>query len=477
MSIQEKSARPALESQVRRTIQKYEMLKPGDHVVVAVSGGADSTALLLCLNALASEFNLSLTVAHLNHQIRAAEADADEEFVRELAARMRLPFVSETAEVKQQAMASRSNLEELARWKRYEFLRRTASQVKAQKIAVGHNMDDQAETALFRFIRGSGLEGLSAIHPVVDGVVIRPLLECSRKSVEEYLELQRAPYREDSSNLDFRHARNRIRHELIPYLEENFNPNLIQTLSREALLNREIWSFVKSRTREAFDAVHRRCEGGISLAVPDLLTLHPALQKEVLRYAVKQCSGSLRGITSRNIENLLLLCRNNMSGRHFRLRRFAAFREFDNLLLRSSEPAGTGGYAYVLEIPGICNVPENGAVFICSCVGKPLLDRTEQNRWTHAFFEPAALPKSLTVRSRLPGDRYGGPGHRKVKRMLINKKIPLRHRSVLPMVAAGNDVIWIPGFRPARAYESRPGSEECVVIEMRKMEPANPDDM
>jgi tRNA(Ile)-lysidine synthase len=476
MPIREKPARPDLESQVRRTLQKYEMLKPGDHVVVAVSGGADSIALLLCLNALASEFNLSLTVAHLNHRIRDAEADADEGFVRKLAARMRLPFISETIEVKQQATASRSNLEELARRIRYEFLRRTASQVKAQKIAVGHNMNDQAETALFRFIRGSGLEGLSSIHPVVDGMVIRPLLECSRKSVEEYLELQRAAYREDSSNLDLRHRRNRIRHELIPYLEKNFNPKLTQTLSREALLNREIWSFVESQTRLSFDAVHRKSKEGIGLAVPDLLKLHPALQKEVLRYAVKRCSGSLRGITSRNIEDLLLLCRGKMSGRHIYLHGLAAFREFDNLLLRSPEPVGAGGYAYVLEIPGACRVPENGAVFTCNCVSGPPLNRIEQNHWTRAFLEPAALPESLTVRSRLPGDCYGGPGHRKVKRMLIDKKIPLGRRSVFPMVAAGSDVIWIPGFRPARDYESRQGSKECVVIEMQKTEPANPDD-
>ena len=477
MPIKEKPARPALESHARRTIQKYEMLKPGDHVVVAVSGGADSTALLLCLNALASEFNLSLTVAHLNHRIRAAEADADEEFVRKLAARMGLPFVSETAEVKREAATSGINLEELARRKRYEFLRRTASQVKAQKIAVGHNLNDQAETALFRFTRGSGLQGLSAIHPVVYGLVIRPLIECTRRSVEEYLEFKCAAYREDSSNLNLQHARNRIRYELIPYLEKNFNPNLIRTLSREALISREIWSFMESQTKQAFNAVCRTGEEGMTLAVPDFLRLHPALQKEVLRHAVRECSGSLRGITAKNIEDLRLLCCGRMSGRHICLHGLAAFREFDNLVLRSPEPSGTAGYAYVLEIPGICRVPENGSVFTCTCVGEPPLERIRQEYGTRAFFERAALPESLTIRSRFPGDRYGGPGHRKVKRMLIDRKIPLGQRSVLPMVAAGNDVIWVPGFRPARAYEVRPYSGKCVIVEMRKTESTNPDDM
>jgi tRNA(Ile)-lysidine synthase len=478
MPRKEKPARPALESQVRRTIQKYQMLRPGDHVVVAVSGGADSTALLLCLYALASEFNLSLTIAHLNHRIRAAEADSDQEFVRKLAARLGIPFVSETVDIKRQAAAFGSNLEELARRTRYEFLRRTASKVHAQKIAVGHNLNDQAETVLFRFIRGSGLEGLSAIYPVVDGVVIRPLLECSRKSIEEYLQLMSASYREDSSNLDFRHARNRIRHELIPYLEKNFNPKVIRTLSREALLHREIGSFIESHAKQAFDAIHRRDQKGVTLAIPDLLKLHPGLQKEVLRRALKECAGSLHGITSDNLEDLILLCRGTTSGHRLHLHGLYAFREFDNLLLRTSEPVVPAGYAYSLEIPGICRVPEAGVVFICSRLGEAPLDRIRQAHRMEAFFEPAGLPESLTVRPRLQGDRYGGPGHRKVKRMLIDKKIPLGYRSVLPVVAAGNDVIWIPGFRPARGYEYKSGSRRCVVIEVRSIESsANPDDM
>jgi tRNA(Ile)-lysidine synthase len=477
MPIKENPARPALESQVRRTIQKFGMLKPGDHVVIGVSGGADSTALLLCLDALASEFNLSLTVAHLNHRIRAAEADEDEEFVRKLAARMGLRLTSETAEVKREAAASGDNLEEVARRKRYEFLRRTATQVKAQKIAVGHTMNDQAETALFRFVRGSGLEGLSAIHPVVDGVVIRPLMECTRKSVESYLELKGAAYREDSSNQDLRHARNRIRHELIPYLEKNFNPKLIPTLSREAVIAREISNYMESQTRQAFDAVSSSSEEGINLKVPDFLRLHPALQKEVLRQAIKECSGSLRGISTKNIEDLLLLCRGRMSGRQLRLRGFTAFREFDNLLLRCLEASGFAGYSHVLKIPGTCTVPESGAVFICRRTDKLARGKVRQEHWTRAFLEPAALPEFLTIRSRIPGDRYGGPGHRKIKRMLIDKKIPLGHRSALPMLAAGNDVIWIPGFKPASAYASRPGSDDCVVVEMRSMEHPAPDDM
>ena len=217
----------ALAVRVRRTIQRFGMLTGGEHILVAVSGGADSVALLLCLQKLAPGLNLTLTVAHLNHGIRGAEATADAEFVRRLSTRQNLPFISESIDIKELAHSGKRNLEELAREKRYEFLKRTARGVGAQKIAVGHTMNDQAETALFRFIRGSGIEGLSAIHPVIDGILIRPLLECSRDSILTFLEIEGAGYREDSTNSDLRYSRNRLRREVVPVLEQSFNPQLI----------------------------------------------------------------------------------------------------------------------------------------------------------------------------------------------------------------------------------------------------------
>lgn len=444
------------------------MLTGGEHVLIAVSGGADSTALLLCLHKLSSEFGLSLTVAHLNHRIRETEADADEDFVRRMSADLGIPFVSEIIEVKRQALAAKQNLEEFGRRCRYDFLRRTASRVGAQRIAVGHNLNDQAETALFRFLRGSGIEGLSAIHPVVDGLVIRPMLECSRSSIREYLKQRGASYREDSTNKDLRHTRNRIRHELLPYLENNFNPELVPTIAREALMARETWSFIESLAVEAFKSLHCRTEDGISLGIKDLLELHPALQKQVLRQALKACLGSLRGITSVHIQSLLSLCRNGLSGDSVRIPHGSfAIRQFDRLLLLIRPPQPDPAFVYKLDVPGQCFVAEAGAIFNCTICSLPDPQTIKKTRCTQAFFELSSLPQSLTIRSRRPGDRYGGSGHRKVKRMLINQRIPQRQRSALPMVVARDDVIWIPGFRPARAYEARPESQTCVLVEMR----------
>jgi tRNA(Ile)-lysidine synthase len=468
MSVRERANRLfPLELRVRKTIQKYCMLGPNEHVLVAVSGGADSVALLHCLNMLASSLHLSLTVAHLNHRIRGFEGDADEDFVRRMSAELKIPFCSEIIEVKQQAIAARQNLEEVARQARYDFLRRTARRVKAHKIAVGHTLNDQAETILFRFIRGSGIEGLSAIYPVVENLVIRPLLECSRESILEYLQQMGPHYREDSTNADLKHARNRIRRELVPYLENNFNPQLISTLSREAFLAREAWSYIQSQAKAAFEDLCLRQGNDISLALQGFAELHPGLQKQVLRQAIKECLGSLHGVTSRLVESILSICRTGNSSDQVRMPHGStAIRQFDTLLLTNHPPSNIPSFEYKLSIPGECRVTEVRVSFRAKIGNAPDLKMIREYRSRQAFLELSALPQYLTIRPRKPGDRYGGPGHRKIKKMLIDEKIPQLKRPGLPMVAAGEDVIWIPGFRPARGYEAQPGSERCLIIEM-----------
>jgi tRNA(Ile)-lysidine synthase len=447
------------------------MVADGDHVVVAVSGGADSTAMLLCLRKLAPRLHISLTVAHLNHGIRGSEADADEDFVRQLSAALSLPFVSESVDLKRQAAEARENLEELARRRRYDFLRTVASRVNAQKIAVGHTLNDQAETALFRFIRGSGIEGLSAIHPVVDGLIIRPMLECSRDQISKYLKNKEISFREDSTNQELRHARNRIRRELIPYLEKSFNPKLIRTLAREAALARETWALLKSQAEDNFKALFHPVDNGISLEINGLLHLHQAMQRLVLRHALKQFTRSLRGIASSHVEGLLALCSPGHSGCRIQMPGGSiGMRQFDRLLLLKGEPAISPRFSYELTLPGRCAVPETGSILsatICSAPDPQTIKDMGRNR---AYLERALLPPVLTVRSRVPGDRYGGSGHRKVKKMLIDRKIPLPQRSALPVVAAGEDVLWIPGFKPARAYAVRPGSVQCIMVEIKKMD-------
>jgi tRNA(Ile)-lysidine synthase len=469
MSIPESFRFHALEIQVRQTIREFGMLAPGDHILVAVSGGADSSALVHSLLKLVSEFRLSLTIAHLNHRIRGVEGDADAEFVRQMSLNLGLPFVTEVIEVKQQALASKQNLEELARNLRYDFLRRTATQVGATRIAVGHNLNDQAETVLFRFFRGSGIEGLSAIHPVVDELIIRPLIGCSRDLIQDYLRQRNIRYCEDSTNKDLRYARNRIR-KLLPYIQARFNPQLLHTLSREAELARETWAFMESQASAAYRTLRSETDEGISINIPMILEFPPALQKHILRHALKECLGSLRGVGFVHIRNLLSLCISARSGDKIPLPHGGkAYRQFDSLILWNHSPKPTTEYTYVLDVPGQCYVAEAGVLFRCVIDKTPSHSMMRQSVSHQAFLNADALPKQLRIRPRIPGDRYGGSGHRKVKKMLIDGKIPLLQRASLPMIVAGNDVLWIPGFRPAPNYAVKPDSENCLLIEMIKL--------
>ena len=210
-------------------------------------------------------------------------------------------------------------------------------------------------------------------------------------------------------------------------------------------------------------------DDGISLKIPMILALHPALQKQVLRHALKECLGSIRGVGSVHIQSLLFLCKTASSGEAIRLPHGGmAFRQFDTLILLNCPPKPAIEYAYTLNIPGQCYVTEAAATFQCKTDGTPNPLIMRQRISHQAFLDRDALPDLLMVRSGISGDRYGGPGHRKVKKMLIDGRIPLFERSSLPRVIAGNDVVWIPGFRPARNYEAKHGSETCLMIEMVK---------
>ncbi len=455
-----------LERRVLETMHRHGMIRSRDHVLVGVSGGADSTALLVCLQRLAPRLGIGLSVAHLNHRMRGAESDADEEFVRKLSAQFGLPFLTEAASVGEIAAVEGRNLEEAAREIRYAFLKRAAHRAGASKIAVGHTVNDQAETVLLRLLRGSGIEGLSAIHPVLGETIIRPLLECSRGQVLKYLASRGIAHREDSSNRDFRYRRNRLRHEWIPYLEKNFNPRLIETLAREAESARETAELLNALAAREYGSLRTSGADTIVLPVDGMMRLHAVIRKAVLRIAIRDVRGSLREITARHIEEILRITRSGQSGRWVRLPGGARVeREFNDLVFTTTRPGPAAPFCHPLAVPGRCAVPEAG-IEICASIADSA-GPTERSR--RVYLDADSLPGSLVVRSRLPGDRYGGPGHRKLKKMLIDAKVGHRMRRIQPMIADGSTIIWAPGFEPAKSFRVKDQSGRCVVIEIQPL--------
>lgn len=467
----------ALEMKALKTIRRFEMLRPGERVVVAVSGGADSVALLSCLHRLSGRLQISLIAAHLNHCLRGREADADERFVRKLCAQLGVELLVESAQVRERATKARQNLEEAAREERYGFLRRCARKANARRIAVGHTLDDQAETVLLRFLRGSGAEGLGAIHPVVEGLVIRPFVEIQRDEILRYLNTLKTRHREDSSNRDLRFRRNLLRHEWIPALRREFNPRLLETLAREAELARETADFLEFAAKHAGGSIRITVDGGVALPVGELAAMHSLLRKLVLRQVLREVRGTLRSISARHIEALDRLCISGSSGKSVELPGgCVAVRRFKRIAMLRKRPKEGPQFEYRLGLPGRCRIPEAGMEIIAERIDAPALSAPRSDhRQKGGTGSPTCvvdghcLPHVLIVRSRRQGDRYGGTGHRKVKKMLIDARIDLDSRSRLPVVAVSDAVVWIPGFPPARRFAASAASSLRFALEVRTL--------
>ena len=292
---------------VVRTIGRHGMFTPGDNILAGVSGGPDSVALVHILVRLAERFSLSIGIAHLNHCLRGRESDRDARFVAELAKRMRLPCYSARKDVERGRQARKLSPEEAARRARYEFFEETAARHRFDKIALGHHADDNAELVLMYLLRGSGPVGISGIPPMRDGRYVRPMMDLNRRRIIEFLSENSISYITDSSNTDTRYLRNRIRHQLIPLLRNDYNPDISGTLNRLADILRAEESWLAATVRELFD----RCllaedPDRVILSVPELRKMAAAPRRRVIRMAILRVKGNLRRIGLVHVDRLAM---------------------------------------------------------------------------------------------------------------------------------------------------------------------------
>jgi tRNA(Ile)-lysidine synthase len=288
---------------VRETIQEQAMLAHGQRVLVGVSGGPDSVALLLVLLRLRSGMDIFLKIVHFNHRLRGAESDQDEAFVHELAARLGLDCHSGGADTKDYAKHKRLSMEEAARDLRYSFFKSIKEMYGCDRIALGHTMDDNAELVLMNLLRGSGPKGLSGIPPVRDGWIVRPLIQVDRKEILAYLDAEKQSYRIDASNMDPSYLRNRVRHDLMPGLQKTYNPNITQTLNRVSQIIRDEDLWMDNEALKAFtQAKIHQSKDEIGLSLDFLSMLAPALVRRVIRKAIETVKGNLRRITLLHID-------------------------------------------------------------------------------------------------------------------------------------------------------------------------------
>jgi tRNA(Ile)-lysidine synthase len=452
-------------------MRRKGLFHSGERVGVAVSGGPDSVLLLDFLKDLAREIGLRLAVVHFNHHLRGPESDADEQFVRKLAEASDLDFLVGGAEVAEAARKSRRNLEATAREHRYRFFFVLISQQRLDKIATAHSANDQAETVLLHLLRGTGTRGLGGIYPVLEGKVVRPFLTLRRDEILAELAQRKLAYRIDSSNLDPRLRRNKVRRELLPFLEKEFNPEVVLLLRALADRARDDEAFLEQQARER--ARPWRVREGLEEKIPTrpLGEFPPALTRRVLRQMLQAVRGSLRGISHLHIESLREFAAEAPSGRSLTLPGgTVARKEFDWLVLgppRSSAMRPEQGFSLAVPVPGELSVPQLHRTFRFKIIGRESGSKA-YNQGQIIGLDPRKLRGELVLRNWRAGDAYRPAGSRKprkLKELFRQQKIPREQRSLWPVLECGREIVWVRGFPPASGVAALAECEQVLVLE------------
>jgi len=457
---------------VRNTILRYQMIEKNELVMLALSGGVDSTALLWILLQLKDELNFELALAHLNHQLRGEEADKDERFVQALSDETGLELKIGQYNVRRLACKEGLSLEEAARKARYGFLFKAANELIADKIALAHNRDDQAETFLINLLRGSGCKGLSGINPI-QSKLIRPLIECHREEIEEFLKKRGLRYRIDLSNFNVRYIRNKMRHKLIPYLQKNFNPNIKAILAQEADILREVDDYLKTEIDQKIEELTTRDKYKICIKTTPFVLLPLAIKRRLIRGAIERVKGDTKRITWAHINSILQLFEAGREGKKVTLPQgLMVKREMDEVIIEHKAIEKQIEFSLKASIPGRIEIKEIDKCFILRLESSSAVGNNyRQGGENRAFLDAEKVGKEFLVRNRRKGDRFfplGSKGERKLKEFLIDKKIPRQERDTIPLFISRGEIAWVAGFAIGESFKIEPSTRQVVIIERGK---------
>jgi tRNA(Ile)-lysidine synthase len=467
----------SLIDRVAEILTRYNMLPVGSKIGVGVSGGADSVALLHLLHRLRSQFKIELAALHLNHQLRGEESEADERFVRELAHSLGVPVYCESA------VLPPGNVEEEARSARRSFFVRVREREGLARIALGHSRSDQAETVLFRFLRGSGTAGLAGMRPVTAEGFMRPLLELSRHEIRAWASAEGLAWREDSSNNDPRFTRNRIRIETLPELQERYNPNLEAVLANMATVSAAEEEFWTSEVTALAENVARPHPLGIQADVDAMGRLHPALRRRLIRHLLREVKGDLRSIDVLHVEAMLGLLTSLQGHDRVLVPGVDALRSFGTLLLTrpGTLNAEDRQYRLPLEAGAWCELPGrsgairlkhvNTAVQFCDNVKSEEDFPFEAAEVNRGVLSDAGLIRPLYVRNWEPGDQIHRPGHsrpEKLKALFGEYRVLLWDRRHWPVVVCDDEIVWTRRFGCSAKYKACAPSDAVCRLEFRE---------
>ena len=444
--------------QIAESMSRYSMVAPKDHIGVAVSGGADSTFLLHALHALLKQ---PITVLHVNHHLRGAESDADAVWVRNLARSMGLNCLTIDWNYNRE-----DNLEQAARQARYKWFHELIRKGDLDRVATGHTKSDQAETVLFRLLRGTGPSGLAGVVPVTRQGIIRPLIGVERVEIEQWLSDQRISWREDATNRDTALIRNRIRHELLPDLMEQWNPRMVDGLAQLALLAADEEEYWHDRVEQLLPQLFLRNGNAWIAEVASILDKPAALRRRLVRGMIERAKGNLLQIDFSHIEGVLGLLSNpdgSGSGR-IQIPGLDVFRSLD--WVRFAEPGlenlENRNFSIPIPIPGFAELPGGGGI------STELIESESVYTECRDDIDWGKISDELILRNWRPGDRYiplGSPGEQKLKILFQDERIPLWERRHWPILWSGETLVWAKRFGVAAGFAAGPDCGKRLRIE------------
>lgn len=460
-------------NKVKDIIKEYNMLNIGDKVVVGVSGGPDSMCLLNVLCILRSEYNLTIVVAHINHCLRGSDADDDEEFVRNYCKDRNIEFYSTKIDIHHLAKEKGISCESAGREVRYSFFYHVYKEIGADKIALAHHANDQAETILMRLMRGTGMEGLSGIKPVRDNVFIRPLINIYREEIEKYCIENNIYTRTDKTNFESIFTRNKIRLDLIPYINNMFDCDITKSLCRLSNIVRVDNDYLKKITIEKYNKYCVK-ENDKTIITYEAFKEHEAILSRIIRMAIEEFCGNLNDIEKHHISDIINL-QKRITGKIALLpKEFAALNNYGNIeicnlnklnedLINKREIKLYEGTNYIYET--------SYRIFLNTIDGDKDIKLNQSD--LIKYFDWDKINGEIKLRYRIEGDRFcplGLNGSKKLKDIFIDLKIPKHIRNKVPLICFGDEIAWIVGYRISEKFKVDNTTKKMLEVKIESEE-------
>lgn len=459
-------------NKVLETIKEYNMFQDKDKVIVAVSGGPDSMCLLYMLYKLKEKLNIELVAAHLNHCLRGKDADDDEQYVKEFCEKIGVEFYSKRVDINKISKEKNISCETAGREERYNFFYELKDKLNAQKIAVAHNANDQVETVFMRIMRGTGLSGLTGIKPIRDSIVVRPIIKLNRKEIELYCKDNHISTRIDKTNLENIYSRNKIRLELIPYIQKNFNEDIINTVNRFANLVSNDNEYMELVAQDKYRIYCHKKQNKIVLS-KKLFKEHKAIVTRVIRNALYELKGNIYNLEATHIYDIINI-QKSPTGKKINLpqeivvsNNYGDIHIYNNINYKSFN-----GDTIKINI-GEEYFIKNNNLYIYSDIENRNIGKDFKGNDFIKYFDYDKINGEIILRYRKEGDRFnpiGMKGTKKLKDIFMDLKIPKEERDSIPLICFGNDIAWIWGYRISEKFKVDKNTKQILKIQFKRGE-------